>query len=135
MSTLEFDRKLHREIGLFPGDVVFSPDGKLMAMEMSPGVIHLKEVSTHRTVAQLEDPTGDRSYRMAFTSDGTKLIVVAIYASAVHVWDLRSIRAHLKTLGLDWDWPAFPPPDGSQESRTSPSRLPLKVHVLGANAH
>src|SRR5262249_34337379 len=31
------------------------------------------------------------------------------YANAVHVWDLRAIRARLGPMGLDWDWPAFPP--------------------------
>jgi hypothetical protein len=25
------------------------------------------------------------------------------------VWDLRLIRSRLKDLGLDWDWPEFPP--------------------------
>jgi serine/threonine protein kinase/WD40 repeat protein len=134
VNTLEIKRRLRREVGLFPGDVVFSPDGKLMAMEMAPGVIHLKDVSTHRTVAQIEDPTRDRSNGMAFASDGTKLIVVSIYAAAIHLWDLRAMRSRLKTIGLDWDWPEFPPPKNTQESRLSAAGRGLKIQVVGADA-
>jgi WD40 repeat protein len=134
VSTLEISRRLRREIGLYPGEVVFSPDGKLMAMEMSPGVIYLKEVSTGRTVAQLEDPHGDRSNALAFSPDGTQLIVVATWASSVHLWDLRALRARLKPMGLDWDWPEFPPRGKSEESRTSLARAPLKVQVTSTDA-
>ncbi len=111
VETLETSRRLKREIGLFAGDVAFSADGRLMAMEMAPAVIHLKEISTGRTVAQLADPFGDRSNMLSFTRDGTKLIVVSTYSSAIHIWDLRAIRARLKPMGLDWDWPEFPPQD------------------------
>ncbi|HEX4349445.1 MAG TPA: hypothetical protein VH251_03620, partial [Verrucomicrobiae bacterium] len=109
-ETLEISRRLGREIGLYPGNVAFSPDGKLMAMEMAPAVIHLKEVSTGRTLAQLEDPFGDRSTMISFTHEGTKLVVLSTYASAVHIWDLRAIRSRLKPLGLDWAWPKFSEP-------------------------
>jgi tetratricopeptide (TPR) repeat protein len=46
---------------------------------------------------------------MGFTPDGTQLVVTASYVRAVHVWDLRAIRQRLKGMGLDWDWPEFPP--------------------------
>ena len=80
-----------------------------MALEMAPAVIHLKEVDTGRTVARFEDPHGDRATRLGFSPDGTRLVVVANYAGAIHVWDLRAIRAELKAMHLDWDWPEFPP--------------------------
>ena len=72
---------------------------------MTPGVIQLQEVTSGRTVAKLEDPHGDLSTWMGFTPDGAQLIVVARYAGAIHRWDLRAIRARLKTMNLDWDWP------------------------------
>jgi WD40 repeat protein len=111
VSTLEISRRLRREIGLYP-----------------------KEVSTGRTVAQLEDPHGDRSNALAFSPDGTQLIVVATWASSVHLWDLRALRARLKPMGLDWDWPEFPPRGKSEESRTSLARAPLKVQVTSTDA-
>jgi tetratricopeptide (TPR) repeat protein len=80
-----------------------------MALEMAPAVIHLKEVATGRTVAKLEDPHGDRATWQCFTPDGTQLVVVASYSGAVHIWDLRAIRTRLKEMGLDWEWPEFPP--------------------------
>jgi len=123
VDTLETSRQLTREVGLYPGDVAFSPDGKLMAMEMSSAVIHLKEASTGRTVAQLEDPFGDRSDTISFSRDGAKLIVISTFASAIHVWDLRIIRTRLKTMGLDWDWPEFPPEPSS-------GNTPLRIELI-----
>jgi hypothetical protein len=83
--------------------VAYSPDGRLMALEMAPAVIHLKEAATGRTVAKLEDPHGDRATWQGFTPDGTRLVVMARTTGAIHVWDLRAIRARLKEMNLDWD--------------------------------
>jgi len=105
--------------------VAFSPDGRLMALEMAPAVLHLKEVATGRTVAKLEDPCGDRATWQGFTPDGTQLVVIAKYANAIHVWDLRAIRTRLKDMNLDWDWPEFPPaPTGNLVA------TPVTIEVL-----
>jgi serine/threonine protein kinase/WD40 repeat protein len=114
VETLQPVRRLRRDITPFPGYVAFSPDGRLMAMEMAPAVLHLKEVATGRTVARLEDPHGDRANWLGFTPDGTQLVVISKYASAIHLWDLRAIRARLKEMNLDWDWPEFPPTPDEQ---------------------
>jgi WD40 repeat protein len=103
VQTLQLIRRLPRDITPFPGWVAFSPDGRLMALEMAPAIIHLKETATGRTVARLEDPCGDRATWQGFTPDGTRLVVVASYACAIHVWDLQAIRAWLKDMNLDWD--------------------------------
>lgn len=97
-----------REAGLYPGHVAFAPKMNLMAMEMAPGIVHLKEISTGKTVAKLEDPHGDRSSWLGFTSDESQLVVVAHHAQAIHVWNLRAIRQRLKSMKLDWDWPEYP---------------------------
>ena len=121
LKTLEVSRRMPRDIGLYPGHVAFTSDGKLMALEMAPGLIHLKEITSGRTVAKLEDPQGDHSTWMGFTPDGTQLVVAASYAGAIHRWDLRSIRARLKTMNLDWDWPEFPAPPGETRFAKSAS--------------
>jgi hypothetical protein len=126
VATRELIRRLPRDVTPYPGHVAFSPDGRLMALEMAPAVIHLKEVSTGRTVAKLEDPHGDRPTWQGFTPDGTRLVVIARYASAIHVWDLRAVRARLKEMTLDWDWPEFPP------APSEAAAAPLTVEVIPA---
>jgi hypothetical protein len=91
---------------------------------MAPAVLHLKEVATGRTVAKLEDPHGDRATWQGFTTDGTQLVVVAKYAGAIHIWDLRAIRRRLKDMNLDWDWPEFPPV-------ATANRAAASAHALG----
>ncbi len=54
-------RQLPRDIAQYPGFVAFSPDGRLMALEMAPAEIHLKDAATGATMAKLEDPYGDRA--------------------------------------------------------------------------
>jgi WD40 repeat protein len=125
VETLRLIQRLPRDVTPFPGYVAFSPDGRLMALEMAPAVLHLKEVATGRTVARLEDPHGDRATWQGFTPDGTQLVVVARYASAIHLWDLRAIRTRLKEMNLDWEWPEFPPVPAGK-----PATAPLRVEVL-----
>ncbi len=122
IGMLETTRRLPREIGLYPGTVAFSPDGELMAMEIAPAVIHVKEVSTGRTVAQLEDPFRDRSNLISFTHEGTRLIVLSAFNSAIHVWDLRAIRSRLKSMELDVDRPK--PSKSMVKAATSNARGP-----------
>ena len=129
LQTLEVSRQMPRDIGLYPGHVAFSADDQLMALEMAPGLIHLKEITSGRTVARLEDPHGDRSTWMSFTPDGTQLVVAARYAGAIHRWDLRAIRERLKTMNLDWDWPEFSVrPVGTSFTRR---HRPFRVHAGG----
>jgi serine/threonine protein kinase/WD40 repeat protein len=125
VEPVELIRRLPRDVALYPSQVAFSPDGRLMALEMAPGVLHLKEVATAHTVAKLEDPHGDWSTWHGFTPDGTRLVVASSYTNAVHVWDLRAIRTRLKDMNLDWDWPEFPPaPTGE------PAAAPMTVEIL-----
>src|SRR5262249_1998124 len=72
VETLQAMRRLHRDVTQYPGWVAFSPDGRLMALEMAPAVLHLKDLASGRTVAKLEDPFGDRATWQAFTPDGTQ---------------------------------------------------------------
>ena len=133
VETLQPIRRLTRDVAQFPGHVAFSSDGRLMALEMAPAVIHLKEVATGRTVAKLEDPHGDRAAWLGFSPDGDQLVVAATYASAAHIWDLRAIRQRLKGMGLDWDWPEFASADKADEPGRPFAEPALKVQIIESN--
>ena len=109
VRTLQPIRRLRLEGSSYISPAAFSQDEKMMALEVTPGVIHLTDMATGRTVAKLTDPFGDRATWMSFTPDGTQLVAASTYSMTIHIWDLRRIRARLKTMGLDWDWPEFPP--------------------------
>jgi serine/threonine protein kinase/WD40 repeat protein len=128
LETLQPLRRISRDGNQFPGWVAFSPDARLVALEIAPGVIHLMEMTSGRTVARLTDPDGDRASWQAFAPDGTRLVVVAGHASAVHIWDLRAIRTRLKMMNLDWDWQEFPPGSARTRNRGFDER-PKVVHA------
>ena len=125
VDTWQPTRRLRCDVTGYPGYVAFSPDGRLMALEIVPAVIHLQDVATGRTVARLEDPHGDRARWIGFTPDGTQLVTLSTYGRAVHVWDLRLVRERLKPIGLDWDWDEFRPADPESDAAGPP-----KVEVL-----
>jgi hypothetical protein len=105
---------------------VFAPDNKLMAVQPTTGVIRLVDRESGREFARFEDPEFDETQSLFFTPDGSKLIGLGIKkANAIRVWDLRLIRQHLKTLGLDWDRPDYKPVD----TQTMMTRL-SKVDVI-----
>jgi eukaryotic-like serine/threonine-protein kinase len=112
-KTHKITHRFQRQVSVHLGWIAFTSDGKLMAMEISPGLIRLCEVETGRTIAHLQDPNGDVCNWMGFTPDGTQLVVAAASARAIHRWDLRALRVELKAMGLDWAWPEFPPTDAA----------------------
>jgi tetratricopeptide (TPR) repeat protein len=78
-------------------------------------------------LARLEAPEQTRLMPRCFTPDGARLIAVGSDTRALHVWDLRRIRAELVKIGLGWD--AEPYPDPGPVDHT-----PLEVTVVGAEA-
>jgi len=103
VATRRLIRRLPRDMPQYPGWVAFTTDGRRMALEMAPGVIHLMDSASGQTRARLEDPHGDRATWQGFTPDGSKLAVISRYATTAHIWDLHAIRSRLKELNLDWD--------------------------------
>jgi eukaryotic-like serine/threonine-protein kinase len=116
--------RLPVEIQSYPGWVAFSPDRKLLALELSPAVIHLVVVATGRTVAKLEDPRSDRAQWLSFTPDGAGLVSIARYSKSIHVWDLRAIRRHLALMQVDWESPPY------AAAPIAEPRRPLSVESL-----
>jgi serine/threonine protein kinase/WD40 repeat protein len=129
VRTRKVTRRFHRQSSMHPGWTAYSHDGKLMALEASPGVIQLCEVASGRTIAQLQDPNLNVNRYMVFSPDGTQLIVAAGYEKAIHRWDLRAMRAELKDLRLDWDWPEFSP-----ESPEAKNASAFQAEVLSATS-
>jgi WD40 repeat protein len=126
VETWQPGRRIVREREPYPGPIAFTADGELMAVELSPGVLGLLDWKADRILARLEDPTHDRAGGLCFSPDGAQLAALAHYDRALHVWDLRRIRAGLKAMGLDWGAPPY------REPAASPG--PLKVRVVGAGA-
>jgi WD40 repeat protein len=105
----------------------FAPDGQLLTVEDSPGAVRLICPEADKELVRLEAPEQSRLIPRCFTPDGARLIAVGVDTQALHIWDLRLVRAELVKLGLDWDAPPYLDP--GPEDRT-----PLEVTVIGAEA-
>jgi serine/threonine protein kinase/WD40 repeat protein len=82
---------------------VFSPDSRFIAHDTNSGAVRLVEAASGSEIIQLPDPHQD-SAQPCFTPDGSRLITLTNgTVSGIHIWELRSIRKELATLGLDWE--------------------------------
>jgi tetratricopeptide (TPR) repeat protein len=95
-----------------------------LAVEAGSGTVLLLDPDTGREYARLEDPNQDRAGHLAFSQDGSQLVASTPDSPAVHVWDLRAIRAELAKRDLDWDLPPYRP---AAEPKDAP---PLRVTVV-----
>lgn len=118
-----------REVRRLGASAVFSPDSRLLACNGGLSVVRLEEIATGREVARLTGPESVWYRPACFTPDSARLIVGGHDEGSLGVWDLRTIRAQLKELGLDWHWPEF----GPAEPESAASR-PLRVEVLSGDA-
>jgi serine/threonine protein kinase/WD40 repeat protein len=104
----------------------FSPDSRLLAVDNTLGAIRLVRPEGRAELGLLEAPEQTR-LPSCFTPDGTRLIAIGADTQALHVWDLRAIRAQLAGLNLDWDLPPYPPAGPEKNTR------PLTVSVDHGN--
>jgi tetratricopeptide (TPR) repeat protein len=110
----------------------FAPDSRFLAVETGEARIRLLDPDTQKEVVVLEDPHQDivAQLGMAFSHDGTRLVTVSWRATqAIHVWDLRLLRAELAKMGLDWQQKPYTPPRPAAPSPTrfvvDRGRMPL----------
>jgi Flp pilus assembly protein TadD len=104
----------------------FSADAKILAVGDGYGAVRLVDPKTGKEYGRLEAPIESRLYPHCFTPDGAQLITGGHDSLALHIWDLRAIRAQLVGLGLEWDLPSYP--------RAEDGALPLQVKVDLGNA-
>ena len=89
----------------------FSPDGQVLASAggaTDPSIVQLLDGETLEELAALTPPESYTTTDLAFSPDGSLLAQITNRSGVVHLWDLRRIRAHLATMGLDWTQTPYP---------------------------
>jgi WD40 repeat protein len=99
------------ETGDTPGQLAFSRDGALLAIQHSLDLVKLVDARSGAELARFASPSslGMPAPSLCFSADGSQLIV-GDDRKQIHVWDVRLIRARLAEMRLDWDLPPYPPP-------------------------
>jgi WD40 repeat protein len=92
-----------------PNPVLFSPDGKMLAMTRSRTLVQLVDPETGRQYATLAAPDPSAARLLCFSPDSSRLVVHGSDLR-IRIWDLRRIRRQLAELNLDWNLPPYPPP-------------------------
>jgi eukaryotic-like serine/threonine-protein kinase len=96
-------RRIKRSDCSYPGAFAYSPSEDLLALELTPGALHLLRTSDYSTVAILECPLQNRPTGFSFCRQGQRLISFHHRKGEIYVWDLTSLRSRLALLGLDWE--------------------------------
>jgi serine/threonine protein kinase/WD40 repeat protein len=86
----------------------YTPDGKLMALALSPRRVRIAEAATGKTVAHLTTRQPLAPAPLTFSPDGARLAAVTNQRDVL-LWDLRRIRAALAREDLDWSADPLPP--------------------------
>jgi serine/threonine protein kinase/WD40 repeat protein len=106
-------------------DFAFSGDGKVLTLvDQARGALRLVVPESGKELARLASPEPSWLSPRCFTSDGGRLIAYGAESHAVHIFDLRAIRADLAELNLDWDAPPLPP------AQTPHSSEPIEAEVV-----
>jgi hypothetical protein len=91
--------------GDLPGQLIFSPDGKVLALLHSRLTgVKLVAAADGRDLATLEE-----GVPLCFSPDGGTLATSVVESMLLALWDLRLIRRQLAAINLDWDLPPLRP--------------------------
>ena len=89
--------------------LALTPDGSLLAANLTPETITIFNATTGQQITQLRHPSASPVSRLAFSPDHSRLAVLCL-GHLVQLWDLRSLRAELSTRRLDWPHSPLPAP-------------------------
>jgi eukaryotic-like serine/threonine-protein kinase len=90
--------------GSYHGPLAFSRDGRMLAIAPSQQKLLLFDFVNRRELTTLTAPDAHTLSRLCFNDDGTEL-AASTDNHVVQLWDLRTIRRQLASIGLDWDGP------------------------------
>ena len=85
----------------YPGDVCFSPDGRLIAMPHDRYSLEIIDRVTFEPVIRLISTSPRDSEAVNFSIDGRQLI--STRGRDFEVWDLVELRSRLDNLQIDWN--------------------------------
>jgi WD40 repeat protein len=101
--------------------VVFSADGRVMAVAVSSTQVRLRETSTWKELVTLEWPVPYPQSSGALSPDGGRLVLTS--DGVILLWDLRTVRDGLATMGLDWSNVPGPTVGDNDTAGWGPPRL------------
>ena len=77
-----------------PLPAAFSPDGALVAILKTKRMVQLRASESFEPIATFPLPEDQNVYSLAFTPDGSRLIIGAT-DNPIHIWDLHALRKRL----------------------------------------
>ena len=84
----------------WPGDVMVSPDGRLVVRTRSQYLPELIDSKTGQRLASLESPFKCMIGAISWSESGRYVSITD--RETILVWDLQQIRSHLERLKIDW---------------------------------
>lgn len=85
-----------------------TPDGTLLAANLSPETIYLIDPGTGREITRLRHPFPHPISGLAFSPDHSRLAALCL-GHLVQLWDLHRLREELSARAIDWPLPPLPP--------------------------
>ncbi len=93
--------------GDLPGAASFSGDGRVLAIASTRGRVDLYGTQPFAELARFDGSTVRPHVTMCSLSADRSLLAYATIDHRVEVWNLRSLRERLRSLGLDWSAPSI----------------------------